>query len=341
MRTICWVLSGRVMATSLGEHWRLRLHGVAEANDEPRERNDRARLDRHADPAVQRLRVHALEEVVTDPGALRLPDEEGAGDRRARSLEPVEARGAKGRDVAGIAVAKRRGVVDPSADDAIDAESSKIAVVVARRDEPRGRPDLDHVYGHVPFAGPPSPAARQVLQEEWQLPRRRVLDHRQVLFLRFAGLPRDHGRGRRQLPPRRELIHDDGEQAVTQLAGRQMRELPQQIRHVLRLEEDSTGVPVLRDAPVDVRVVLLALERDTVVLQLLQHLAKCLGPRKTHAARKVDLDPGLPLYERRHDGGDRVRRRSLPHGPILSVPRQLLHPAQRPGGSRTVPLTPE
>jgi hypothetical protein len=54
---------------------------------------------------------------------------------------------------------------------------------------------------------------------------------------------------------------------------------------------------------------------DAALLKLLENLAQGRGPLEAHVSRQFGLDPGLPLDERRHDGGDALRRGPLPHSP--------------------------
>ncbi len=81
--------------------------------------------------------------------------------------------------------------------------------------------------------------------------------------------------------------------------------------HVLRrgnaLETDAPGSDVAvtgrvpRDAPVDVRMILLAFERHTALLQLAKDVAKSLGALQADGAREFSLGPCPALEERDHD----------------------------------------
>src|SRR5690606_7780182 len=90
------------------------------------------------------------------------------------------------------------------------------------------------------------------------------------------------------------------------------RDQPEEIERLLRLEGEGARHPGLGDAPVHVRVILLAYELEPTGLQLLQVPPHGLRLR-IEPPRELRLAPRPPLAERGDDPEQRLRRAPLPH----------------------------
>lgn len=93
--------------------------------------------------------------------------------------------------------------------------------------------------------------------------------------------------------------------------------LAEQLRHFLLLDEDGAGEPVARDAPIDLRrIVVVAHEGHPRRLQLDEHPPQRLAP-DAELAREIGLLPRAALEERLVDARERLGLAALAHGGMI------------------------
>jgi len=263
------------------------------------------------------LDVHSLEQVVRNPDGLRFSNEKRARDGRRGTLEAVEAGPSKSGELAGCAFPELLRIVHTRAADPFDAKPPKVPVLVACADKSNGGAHVAEVNGDVSLARPPAAARRRVFHEQRDLSRRRILDDVEPLLLGLACRTRNDWRAGGELTSRRQLLGQGGQEAIANFAWRQARQLAAQLGHVLGLKEHAAGVPGLRDAPIDVRVVLLGHERDACRPEILQDSPQRLGTLQPRGAGEVRLRPDAAPEERGQDGRDALRGAPLAHSRML------------------------
>ena len=154
--------------------------------------------------------------------------------------------------------------IEPRIEDAVGSEGLQFAVAVACRQKARGGTEQDAVDGDVPHALVDA-ACGEVAHVKGGSAVGGVFDRREMLLVfgaRFAG---DDNGGRGGGGGRLDCcggkaIENEREQARAPLAVGDATELPQKLRHLLLLEEDAAGEPVLAHAPYDVRPLGLGFE---------------------------------------------------------------------------------
>jgi hypothetical protein len=225
-------------------------------------------------------------------------------------VEAVEACGQEGGQVVGGAEALGAIGVEPL--DVLQAEPLEGALAVADRCKAHGGAGKDPVDRDVAILHRAA-ARRVVAHPHGQALAGRVLDGVEVAVLHGRERRRLHGGGV-ELVGGARAAHDLVEHPVALRASRQAEQQADQPGDGLAGDEHSSREPLRRDAPVDVRVVLVVVEWHPGFAELEQTAAQ-----RRHAdadpAREVRLRPAPPRQEGLVDPGEGRARAPLPHPP--------------------------